>query len=143
MRVAPTKAKSRPPVRVRRDPPTLEEAVFAARGLTDEPDQQAEIAAALMDVTVEEAIEMVRKSAASARRMQNREVAFATNRSGAERAVVVERKTPRRPMMAIVERKSQYNKIEHGDGVTVERTAFRGLGVGQPRTLIRLGGSGR
>ena len=34
--------------RVRRDPPTLEEAIFAAVGITEDPQQQAEIAAALM-----------------------------------------------------------------------------------------------
>ena len=34
--------------RVRRDPPTLEEAIFAAVGITDDQQQQAEIAAALM-----------------------------------------------------------------------------------------------
>ena len=39
-----------PPLRVRREPPTLEEAVFAAQGLTDAPDQQVEIAAGLMGV---------------------------------------------------------------------------------------------
>ena len=31
--------------RVRRDPPTLEEAIFAAIGITDDQEQQAEIAA--------------------------------------------------------------------------------------------------
>ena len=39
--------------RVRHDPPTLKEAIIAARGLTDELQQQAEIAAALMDLPVE------------------------------------------------------------------------------------------
>ena len=33
------------PRRVRRDPPTLEEAIFAAVGITDDQEQQAEIAA--------------------------------------------------------------------------------------------------
>ena len=36
------------PRRVRRDPPTLEEAIFAAVGITDDQEQQAEIASALM-----------------------------------------------------------------------------------------------
>ena len=40
--------------RVRHDPPTLKEAIIAARGLTDELQQQAEIAAALMELPVEE-----------------------------------------------------------------------------------------
>ena len=34
--------------RVRHDPPTLEEAIFAARGITDEIEGQAEIAASLL-----------------------------------------------------------------------------------------------
>jgi hypothetical protein len=38
------------PRRVRFDPPTLKEAIFAARGLTDELQQQAEIAAATRDL---------------------------------------------------------------------------------------------
>src|SRR6266436_6132789 len=36
------------PRRVRRDPPTLDEAIFAAIGITDDHQAQAEIAAALM-----------------------------------------------------------------------------------------------
>ena len=36
------------PRRVRRDPPTLDEAIFAAVGITDDHEQQAEIAASLM-----------------------------------------------------------------------------------------------
>ena len=36
--------------RVRHDPPTLEEAIAAARDLTDDLEQQAEIAAGLMDL---------------------------------------------------------------------------------------------
>src|ERR1700722_9078262 len=41
------------PRRVRRDPPTLQEAIFAAKGLTDSLQQQAEIAASLMGLPVE------------------------------------------------------------------------------------------
>ena len=37
------------PRRVKHDPPTLEEAIFAARGLTDDVDAQVEIAAGLME----------------------------------------------------------------------------------------------
>ncbi len=42
------------PVRVRRDPPTLEEAVVAAQGLSDDLEQQVEIASGLMGVPQEE-----------------------------------------------------------------------------------------
>ena len=39
------------PRRVRHDPPTLDEAIFAARGLTDDIEQQIDIAAGLMEVS--------------------------------------------------------------------------------------------
>src|SRR3954452_13487606 len=42
------------PVRVRRDPPTLEEAVVAAQGLSDDIEEQVEIASGLMGVPHEE-----------------------------------------------------------------------------------------
>ena len=41
--------------RVRRDPPTLEDAVLAAQGLTDDVDGQIEIVTSLMQVSAEEA----------------------------------------------------------------------------------------
>src|ERR1700751_2859120 len=41
------------PRRVRRDPPTLEEAIFAASGITEDQDAQAEIAAALMGMPID------------------------------------------------------------------------------------------
>ena len=41
--------------RIRRDPPTLEEAVVAAQGLTDDFKGQVEIVASLMEVSVDEA----------------------------------------------------------------------------------------
>jgi hypothetical protein len=132
-----SKAKVRPPVRVRYDPPTLEEAVFAAQGLTDDLDHQTDIAAELMGVTVEEAREMVAKAAvkaAAAKRQAPAEVAFTTNRSGAQRAVVVERKPS-----VTVERKGSFT-VDRSGGATVERKPFRGLTGGTPRTLIRLGG---
>ncbi|WP_375457556.1 hypothetical protein [uncultured Enterovirga sp.] len=43
-----------PPPRVRREYPTIDEAVSAAQGLTSDPDSQVEIAAGLMGVSVEE-----------------------------------------------------------------------------------------
>jgi len=48
--------------RVRRDPPTLEEAIFAAVGITDDQQQQAEIAAALMGLPYEEVLAEVKKT---------------------------------------------------------------------------------
>ncbi len=83
------------PRRVRWEPPTLDEAIFAARGMTDDVQQQAEIAAALMDEPVEKVRVAVLK--ASQKKDVNR-VTFTTRR-GSERAVVVERKVSRRPAL--------------------------------------------
>jgi hypothetical protein len=77
--------------RVRRDPPTLEEAARAAQGLTTDPNEQIAIVASLMEVATEEA------RAAVLRLGRSREVEHVTvtGRIGAPRAVVVERRTPR------------------------------------------------
>jgi hypothetical protein len=77
--------------RVRHDPPTLEEAAVAAQGLTDDPNEQMQIVASLMEVPVEAA------RAAVLRLGARREVEHVTvtGRIGAPRAVVVERRTPR------------------------------------------------
>lgn len=83
------------PRRVRHDPPTLAEAVAAARGLTDDVAQQIEIAASLIDLPAEQVRGEVLKAAAAHK--DQRTVAF-VGRSGAPRAVVVERKT-RRPAL--------------------------------------------
>lgn len=48
-----------PPIRIRREPPTLKEAVLAAQGLSDDPQHQVEIAAGLMGVAEEEAAPVV------------------------------------------------------------------------------------
>jgi hypothetical protein len=86
------------PRRVRRDPPTLEEAVFAAEGLTDDPQAQAEIAASLMDVPVDQVKEAIKK----ARRSTLRAVHVRSiERGGTQRAVVVERRVSRRPLAAV------------------------------------------
>jgi hypothetical protein len=80
--------------RVRRDPPTVEDAVLAAQGLTDDLDGQIEIVAALMEVPAAEA------RSAVLRMGQRKDVNRLTiaGRSGMARAVVVERRTPRRVM---------------------------------------------
>src|SRR5215471_15135954 len=79
------------PRRVRRDPPTLQEAIFAARGLTDSLQAQAEIAASLMGLPVESVRAEVLKSAPD-RTASTRVIA---GDRGARRAVVVERRTTR------------------------------------------------
>src|ERR1700748_3971193 len=50
------------PRRVRRDPPTLEEAIFAAIGITDDQNEQAEIAASLMGLPIETGTAEVKKA---------------------------------------------------------------------------------
>lgn len=80
--------------RVRRDPPTVEEAVLAAQGLTDEFGAQVEIVASLMDLSVDEARGAVLRM--GQRKDVNRTTI--TGRGGSTRAVVVERRTPRRPL---------------------------------------------
>ena len=80
------------PRRVRHDPPTLEEAIFAARGLTDDIEQQIEIAAGLMEVSADE-VRAALKTSPPPRKQPT--VAF-TSRGGTERSVVVERKPSRR-----------------------------------------------
>ena len=76
--------------RVRRDPPTLDDAVLAAQGLTEDLEGQIEIVASLMSVTPEEA----RRAVLKARRPDS--LLTIAGRGGVARAVVVERKSPRR-----------------------------------------------
>jgi hypothetical protein len=83
------------PRRVRRDPPTLEEAIFAAAGITEDQDAQAEIAAALMGMPLDTVLAEVKK--------QNRVAArggsvtrVIEGEQGAQRSVVVERRVVRR-----------------------------------------------
>ncbi len=80
------------PRRVRHDPPTVEEAIVAASGLTDSPQEQVEIAASLMNLPADEVRAAMLKS--PARRKPAQTVAF-TGR--AYRSVIVERKAGRRP----------------------------------------------
>ncbi|WP_454628992.1 hypothetical protein [Bradyrhizobium cenepequi] len=81
------------PRRVRRDPPTLEEAIFAAVGITDDHEQQAEIASALMGLPYEDVLAEVKKTARTMARTATRVIA---GEQGAQRAVVVERRVVRR-----------------------------------------------
>lgn len=48
------KTRNLPPPTVRKEPPTLEEAAFAAIGLAEDLEQQIDIAAGLMDVSPDE-----------------------------------------------------------------------------------------
>jgi len=86
-------AKAKPPLRVRHEPPTLDEAIFAAQGLSDKLSEQIEIAASLMGLSAEEVGPRVRAQASP--RGAVRELVL-RGAAGTERRVVVERKTPRR-----------------------------------------------
>jgi hypothetical protein len=77
--------------RVRLDPPTVEDAAIAAQGLTDDIEGQVQIVASLMPVSAQEARHAVLKMKRSA---DDSRVTI-PGRTGALRAVVVERK-PRR-----------------------------------------------
>ncbi|HLH12549.1 MAG TPA: hypothetical protein VKV77_11815 [Methylovirgula sp.] len=77
------------PRRVRHDPPTLEEAITAAQGLTDQLAEQIEIAAGFMDLPVEVVRAEVMKTMRQAPRV------VATSREGTARTVIVERKSRR------------------------------------------------
>ena len=81
------------PRRVRRDPPTLDEAIFAAVGITDDQEQQAEIAASLMGVPYETVLVEVKKQSRVNARSITRVIA---GEQGAQRSVVVERRVVRR-----------------------------------------------
>ena len=79
--------------RVRRDPPTLEEAIFAAVGITDDQEAQAEIASALMGLPYEQVLAEVKKTSRAMARSATRVI---TGEQGAQRSVVVERRVVRR-----------------------------------------------
>ena len=78
--------------RVRRDPPTLEEAIFAAVGITDDQKAQAEIAAALMGLPFENVLAEVKKTGRAVARSATRVIA---GEHGAQRSIVVERRVRR------------------------------------------------
>lgn len=78
--------------RVRRDPATLDEAIFAAMGITDDAAEQAEIAASLMGLPLESVQTEVRKAA----RIAARSTRVIAGEPGAQRTVVVERRVVRK-----------------------------------------------
>lgn len=79
--------------RVRENPPTLEEAIAAAQGLTDDVAQQAEVAAELMGVDVADVLAHMPKPVVIAK---NASLVQVASRTGASRTVLVERKVSRR-----------------------------------------------
>jgi hypothetical protein len=80
--------------RVRHDPPTLDEAIFAAVGITDDQEAQAEIAAALMGMPLDVVQAEVKKQARVSNRISATRVI--AGEQGAQRSIVVERRVVRR-----------------------------------------------
>jgi hypothetical protein len=80
--------------RVRHDPPTLDEAIFAAVGITDDQVHQAEIAAALMGMPLDVVQAEVKKQARTNSRITATRVI--AGEQGAQRSIVVERRVVRR-----------------------------------------------
>ncbi|AWN44501.1 hypothetical protein DK389_11080 [Methylobacterium durans] len=96
-----------PPIRVRREPPTIAEAVSAAQDLADDVDQQVEIAAGLIGLPPDEirphVLAAERKPEPRYDRAPERLLSPATP-SRAPRTVIVERRT-RAPV--VVERRGR------------------------------------
>jgi hypothetical protein len=80
--------------RVREEKPTLAEAIVAAQGLTDDIDEQADIAASLMGLPRDEVRAKLAKLAPP-RKDAVKSVVF-TGSASAPRTIVVERKISRR-----------------------------------------------
>jgi hypothetical protein len=76
------------------EPPTLEEAIYAVQGLTDDVDDQVEIAARLMGLPEAEVRAAVLKAVTSKPRISMRLPLHARVAAG-RHPVVVERRTPR------------------------------------------------
>ena len=104
LRKTPKSFADLPPIRVRREPPTVNEAVAAAQDLADDVEQQVEIAAGLIGLPADE----IRPHVLAAKlvkpqRVPERIMTYASpNR--APRTVVVERRT--RPTL-VIERRSR------------------------------------
>ena len=84
------KTANLPPLKVRREPPTIEEAVAAAQGLADDVESQVTIAAGLMGLSEDE----VRPSVLCSPHL----APVPPTRSAGE--------APRRPVVVVVERRS-------------------------------------
>ena len=114
MKKTPKSFQDLPPIRVRREPPTVSEAVAAAQDLADDIEQQVEIACGLIGLPPDEVRPHVVAAAAKPKpsrpperfsdRSQERQerVMAPSNPSRAPRTVVVERRT--RPTVVIERR---------------------------------------
>lgn len=86
--------KTLPPIRIKKCPPTIEEAIIAAQGLADDIEGQVEIAAGFMGIAQDDVRPLVMQAFQEAQTIEKRVIA---DRRGAERSVIVERTRVRRP----------------------------------------------
>ncbi|MGU3536376.1 hypothetical protein [Methylobacterium sp. A54F] len=93
-----------PPIRVRREPPTVAEAVAAAQDLAEDLDQQVEIAAGLIGLAADEVRPHVLAAAKARPERQPERIFSQAGPSRAPRTVIVERRT-RAPV--VVERRGR------------------------------------
>ncbi|GJE05195.1 MULTISPECIES: hypothetical protein [Methylobacterium] len=94
-----------PPIRVRREPPTVAEAVSAAQDLADEVEQQVEIAAGLIGLSPDEVRPHVLAAAKPRADRLPERFLTAAGPNRAPRTVVVERRS--RPAVVVVERRTR------------------------------------
>lgn len=94
--------------RVKKDPPTLDQAIFAAKGITDDLTQQTEIAASLMGLPVEEVRKAILKAGKTTFRVTTQIVrdtpAYGAHDRAPQRAVIVERKISRKIVVGAARR---------------------------------------
>jgi len=96
----PAKKSDRPlpPLRVRREPPTVEEAVSAAQALTNDIEQQVEVAAGLIGLPEDEVRPHVLNAPRPSREpMRPRDQVGNAARRGAPTVVVVQRRSRATP----------------------------------------------
>lgn len=104
MKKTPKSFQDLPPIRVRREPPTIPEAVAAAQDLADEIEHQVEIAAGLIGLPADEVRPHVLAAAQAKPEKAPERILTAGSPSRAPRTVIVERRT--RPPV-IVERRGR------------------------------------
>jgi hypothetical protein len=114
--------------RVRNDAPTLDEAIIAAQGLSDDLDAQVEIATSLIGLPRDEVRAALLK-AAPLREVPMGSIAFA-GPEAEPRAVIVERKPSRRISPTMVERTGR-----SGLG-GLAGSSLGGASLGSPRKVI-------
>ena len=99
---SPKSFQDLPPIRVRREPPTVDEAVAAAQDLSDDVEQQVEIACGLIGLGPDEVRPHVVAAAKAA--AEQRILAPTSPNRAPPRGVIVERRS--RPTV-VVERRSR------------------------------------